>query len=164
MIKVIDDFLTEDEFFPVWETLMGPYMVWHYNNYVTDKGNPNNGFQFISYFFRHNDGFIGRHTNLIQPYCDKLGARQLIRIKANLRVRDTKRTREDYHVDFNLPCKSAIAYINTNNGYTEFETGEKVNSVANRVVIFDSHMRHAGVTCTDQNTRVVLNFNYFDYL
>ena len=55
---------------------------------------------------------------------------------------------------------TAILYLNTNNGYTEFKSGDKVKSVSNRVVVFDSNLKHRTVTCTDQKTRIVINFNY----
>ena len=50
--------------------------------------------------------------------------------------------------------------MNTNNGWTEFENGDRVDSVENRLVIFDSQMKHAGNTSTDQKIRVLINFNY----
>ena len=50
--------------------------------------------------------------------------------------------------------------MNDNNGYTLFEDGTKVESKENRVVIFDSQMRHAGIPCTDEKRRVVINFNF----
>jgi hypothetical protein len=53
-----------------------------------------------------------------------------------------------------------VYYINTNNGWTEFKKGGKVKSVENRMLIFDSSLEHMGVTCTDQKSRVVINFNY----
>ena len=57
--------------------------------------------------------------------------------------------------------KTAIFYINTNNGYTEFQSGVRVSSVANRVCIFDSNLKHRGVTRTEgEHQRVVVNFNY----
>ena len=33
-------------------------------------------------------------------------------------------------------------YLNDNDGYTEFETGEKVMSQTNTAVIFDTNLRH----------------------
>ena len=33
--------------------------------------------------------------------------------------------------------KTALFYLNTNDGYTKFESGEIVETVANRLVIFD---------------------------
>jgi hypothetical protein len=54
-----------------------------------------------------------------------------------------------------------VLYINSNNGFTIFEKdGEKINSVANRMVIFSADDRHSGTTCTDQQFRVVLNLNF----
>ena len=50
--------------------------------------------------------------------------------------------------------------MNTNNGYTEFEKGDIVESVENRMVIFDSNLKHQTVTCTDEKIRIVINFNY----
>jgi len=44
----------------------------------------------------------------------------------------------------------------------EFESnGMKVNSVENRLIIFDSNEKHRAVTTTDTSRRVVINFNYF---
>ena len=56
---------------------------------------------------------------------------------------------------------TSIFYVNTNNGYTEFEDGTKVESVENRLVTFSLNMKHRGTSCTDEKTRVVINFNYF---
>ena len=36
--------------------------------------------------------------------------------------------------------------MNTNNGYTKFETGEQVQSVENRLVTFSNHVQHTGST------------------
>ena len=67
------------------------------------------------------------------------------------------------HVDTNLEnIKTAVFYCNDNNGYTFFQNGKKVSSKANRIVIFDGHQKHCGVDCTDENVRVVINFNYFE--
>ena len=57
--------------------------------------------------------------------------------------------------------KTAVFYINTNDGYTEFESGVRVSSVANRVCIFDSNLEHRGTTHSEGgHQRVVVNFNY----
>ena len=56
---------------------------------------------------------------------------------------------------------TSIFYVNTNNGYTKFEDGTKVESVANRMLTFPANMKHIGTSCTDEQTRVVINFNYF---
>jgi len=52
-----------------------------------------------------------------------------------------------------------VLYLNTNNGYTLFEDGRQVDSVANRIVFFDATLPHSGVHCTDTEQRIVLNLN-----
>ena len=55
---------------------------------------------------------------------------------------------------------TAIYYLNTNNGYTEFEDGTKVDSVGNRLVVFPTNTTHRAAGQTDTNKRIVINFNY----
>ena len=56
--------------------------------------------------------------------------------------------------------RTSILYMNTNDGYTLFEDGTKVESVMNRLITFPYNMKHAGTTCTDVPFRMVINFNY----
>ena len=70
--------------------------------------------------------------------------------------------RHGFHVDFSyVGSKTAIYYVNSNNGYTEFEDGTKIESIKNRIVIFPSNLKHTGTTCTDRKIRTIVNFNYF---
>jgi hypothetical protein len=58
--------------------------------------------------------------------------------------------------------KTAIYYLNTNNGATRFEDGTEISSVENRFVVFDSDNSHTAVSCTDQKARFLINFNYYE--
>ena len=49
--------------------------------------------------------------------------------------------------------------MNTNNGFTLFENGEKVKSVANRLMIFDGLEKHCSVVQTDETARYIININ-----
>ena len=100
----------------------------------------------------------------------KLKVLAVHRIKANLELYtgDTAH-KSDFHIDWKNPSTQegnknmtvGIYYVNTNNGYTEFEDGTKVESVANRFVSFAGDLIHRGVSQTDTKERVVINFNYF---
>jgi Rps23 Pro-64 3,4-dihydroxylase Tpa1-like proline 4-hydroxylase len=59
---------------------------------------------------------------------------------------------------------TAIFYLNNNNGYTIFEDGSKVDSVENRLVVFNSNVMHSGVSQTDSKVRCVINLNYISEL
>ena len=67
--------------------------------------------------------------------------------------------RGGYHSDW-PNVTTAILYVNTNNGWTQFKSGGRVKCVKNRVVIFDSNLEHEGVTSTNEKVKVVINFNY----
>ena len=89
--------------------------------------------------------------------------KKLFKAKVNIRTRTSKIYGSEYHVDIIEKIeghKTAIYYLNTNDGYTLFKSGEKVKSVGNRLVVFDGQLYHYGTTCTDQNIRSVLNINY----
>ena len=67
------------------------------------------------------------------------------------------------HIDYiDVPTKACLFYINTNNGYTMFENGQKVPCLENRLAIFPNHMIHAGVSQTDTQVKVTLNLNYLN--
>ena len=99
------------------------------------------------------------HYHLIEPCIRQLRAKTIRRIKANLTTKTTSHEEGGYHTDYS-DIITAVYYINTNNGYTQFKDGTKVESVANRAVIFDSNLEHQGVGCTDEKRKVVINFNY----
>lgn len=103
----------------------------------------------------------------MKPVLDILNPRALVRIKANLQLRQKFQVESNYHTDLRKEqCRgitTAILYMNTNNGYTKFRNGGKVESVANRLVCFDAEEFHTGVACTDEPFRVVVNFNLFTF-
>ena len=85
----------------------------------------------------------------------------LVRIRAILYANQGEQIIHDKHRDYNFPHKTALLYLNTCNGFTEFEDGERVESVANRLVKFDGSKLHNSSTCTDQKVRAVISINYF---
>ena len=65
---------------------------------------------------------------------------------------------------FKVPTKTAIFYLNSNDGGTEFEHNNQiVNSVSNRMVVFPSYLKHRTIKHKDEEVfRYVLNLNYVD--
>jgi len=173
--QIIDNFLPEEQFNNLHNLMMGGGMIWHYSDVVDYDGDNEDRFQFSHLFFKPNEGFISPLPDLVRPFIDLLQIQVLIRIKANLNVKGQENNIDGkFHHDHNfvgsrlpdgtLTSYTAIYYVNTNNGYTLFKDGNyKVDSVANRLVIFDSSKLHKAVNCTDEKTRVVINFNYFTH-
>jgi hypothetical protein len=163
--KIIDNFLLPEEFNYLKEKmLLTPAIPWSYAPYVTlpDTGNPYD-FQFTHTFYR--DGsptsdLIGIMDSILR----KLNPSALVRIKANLQTRTDKIHTHEYHYDHeHFDGKIAIFYVNTNNGHTIFKDGTEIESIENRLVIFDGNTFHTGTTCTDQKVRCVINFMFYQW-
>jgi len=170
--QVIDNFLPEEHFNDLYDLMIGKGMIWNWNDVVDYKGGSKNQFQLTHTFYHPSKGFVSPLSDVVEPFIDILKVGCLIRIKANLTPRSEKNIESKFHYDHEfagsklpdgtLTSFTAIYYVNTNNGYTLFKDGNfKVDSVANRLVIFDSIKFHKGVRCSDEKRRVVINFNYF---
>jgi hypothetical protein len=159
-VKIIDNFLSNEEFNTLQNVICGNSFDWYYNDSITFK-EKNKDFQFIHYFYNNN--WRGSRFNLIEPILNFIKPFSLVRVKANLLTKTNNIVVNDFHTDFNNVnnLTTAIFYINTCNGYTLFIDGTKIDSIANRFVSFDSQLKHTGTSCTDKNIRVVINFNYF---
>ena len=157
-MKVIDNFLPDYYFRSLSNTILGDDFWWFYNEDTAIEGDGHS--HFINMFYKKNPVGPTESFPKIEPYLPFFKMKELCRIKANLAPRTIFHRKTGWHVD-NLPCSTtAILYMNTNNGWTEFKKRGRVKSVANRVVIFDSNLEHQGVTCTDKKRRVLINFNY----
>ena len=158
MIEIIDNFLPEEEFKSIQSFMMGGEFRWFY---VEGTATKDDGMYHMSHmFFQPEVGSNSEHLNMWNTFMNQVGAKQCTRIKANLTFKTPTIELTEYHIDYE-DIKTAIFYINTNNGYTEFESGVRVSSVANRVCIFDSNLKHRGTTHTEPDPRrIVVNFNY----
>ena len=94
-----------------------------------------------------------------------LNAKKLYRCKLNYGMRTVEPTIGGWHQDYiktkewpNL--KIALFYLNTNNGYTILEDGTKIESIENRLAIFDNTVIHTDCSQTDIQGRLVLNIAF----
>jgi len=169
-IKVVDDFLEKEEFEKISTLMSRDTFPWYYNDHIIRPGpqpfeslecEKKDNWQFIHLFYLENRVNSDYFESLL-PAIEKMGARALVRIKANCGARTEEPVLHGHHVDFDYEGgTTSVLYVNTNNGYTQFKTGETVGSFANRLVTFPSSTYHSGVSCTDEQVRMVINFNYF---
>ena len=164
-ILVLDNFLEPNEFNKV-SRYFNDYCQWQYSPFVTND--PHQGkvpaddeFQFVHVFWYPTKGIASDKFEHVSPVVNKLNPGILVRVKGNLNTRTPEVVQRDWHIDYDYGNKTAIYYINTCDGYTQFMHGEQVQSKSNRLVTFPSYLKHAGTTCTDQKRRVVLNLNYY---
>ena len=169
-MKIIDNFLPEDEFNIIYKTIYEDDFEWYFTDKIltTPYKNLPGRYQFCHNFLSDREGISSYHYPILNPILSKLGTYKLFRIKANLTLATHEHEPSGYHVDgfdknhgYPDNTLTAIYYINTCNGYTEFEDGTIVNSVANRFVSFPGNTLHRGVSQTDTKARIVINFNYW---
>tara|TARA_B100000131_G_scaffold276679_1_gene280022 strand:+ start:453 stop:953 length:501 start_codon:yes stop_codon:yes gene_type:complete len=162
-MKVVDNFLPIEQFNKIQSTLLSNFFPWYWYDDSTYEGDGDD--QLVHNFIT--EGKI--HSDFFHLFNDSdcfklLNVDMLYKHKANLNYKRKKHHIGFYHTDFSDSNENilttSIMYINTNNGYTMFQDGTKVKSIANRMVIFDCSTRHAAVTCTDEMRRVVVNFNF----
>ena len=95
------------------------------------------------------------------PVVRKLGGESLIRIKGNLYPNTETLHEHPMHTDFPFSHTSAILYLNTCDGYTKLVDGTKIDSIANRILLFDASKKHCSTTTTNVSARINININYF---
>ena len=162
--KIIDNLLTQEDLSKLQQHMMGePQISWTYNPHVNTPGTSEPfDFQFTHTFYLNSRPVTA--VNLVDPILMHLNPSALVRIKANLMTRTNKLVIHDYHQDHPyFDGKIAIFYVNTNDGYTMFKDGTKIESLENRLVIFDGNILHTGTSCTDQKVRCLINFMYYQW-
>ena len=164
-MKIEDNFLGQSEFDKIQEGMMGYSFPWEFYDFI-DNEYDKDKFQF-THFFYSNSVQTGDSIQLMNPILEVLNPVSLYRIKANLLTRLPTIVENTSHIDMSYLSEeklkqwtTSIFYVNTNNGYTVFEDGTKVESIANRMLTFPANMKHTGTSCTDENIRIVINFNY----
>ena len=150
MIEVKENFLAQSDLKDLKDILLDPSFAWALNHGVSY---PQDGHIQFTHTIYRDDEFKSTFTlGGLDIFKEKLGIVSLVRAKVNLLPRANPPS--------NL--KTAIVYLNTNNGYTKFETGEKITSKENTLVIFDAKTKHSGTTNScDAPYRIVFNLNYF---
>lgn len=155
--NVIDNFLPEDEFSILANSISGMYFPWFYSDGKVYDGDGYD--QFYHMFYNFSTGVKSDHISLIQPLLKKMGSNQIYKAKVNMNLKRIFNRKTRYHIDMEN-VTTAIFYISTNNGGTKFKGGPFIKSEANRIVFFNSNIMHRGICCSDEKKRLVININY----
>ena len=184
-LKVYNNFLDQLEYQKLYENLLVYDFPWYYvstQSYPEDVGDIfDTHLTHVVYekALEHSSNFREVFDTLVEKatHC-VYGAflpDRILRVKCNLLLAQHKQTMSAWHTDyssddiplayFNSPLTqgkgtTAIYYLNTNNGYTEFKEDEKSLSEENKLIIFDTEKEHRAVRQTDTKSRIVVNINF----
>jgi hypothetical protein len=177
-IEIYDNFLEEQSLKELQEIIYGgdelkSTFPWYYFPYKVFEDNTENLTVNVKYNFQLNHIFymrdepISSYFDLVVSMLDQFDPISILRIKANLNpVAENNTELFGMHEDFdrltkkNVKYKTAIFYVNTNNGKTVFENGTVIDSIENRMIVFNGSLKHTATTHSDTKTRCVINFNY----
>jgi len=154
-MKVIDNFLDQDSFNHFKNIITGQYFPWYFNNQKVLDDNHLDNYQFVNTFKDGNTAMP-----LLDVFKEKLNVSNFLRAKLNCTTKTNKIFEFKSHRDLDVNCLVSIFYINSNNGYTKFENGQKIESIENRLITFDNNLKHNGTSSTNSQTRIVLNLCY----
>ena len=170
-IKVKNELLDKNNFFNIKNILYSNTFQWgltecinvNYKNSYTSVCDDIDNYIFSTTFYGNNKIMNNYYEQIILPFYNVLNIRSLMRARVTFCPRNEKIIKHGFHIDdSNIDdSTTAVFYVNNNDGYTEFENGNKVNSVENSIVTFPTSYLHTGTTCTNKSGRITINLNYY---
>ena len=164
MHKVIDNVLEDDYYTDIKSTLFNDKVFpWFWGDSQLSAGDT---FYFYHVFYVNNRP-NSPYFDVLQPIFNALDVQSLLNVRANL-VTNTqgvgfnKKHRDNYTRD--CDHKTAIFHLTTNNGKTVLcydDREEEIDTVENRLLMFDASTEHYSKHQTDEDRRVLLNINYY---
>lgn len=188
-MRIIDNFLPEEDFKRLQDFVLSREMPWFYSDYVSlDLGHgitdPN-----AQETFGFNHDCYDRSHQLRTPVLEHMAPMikriteldgsdiQIQRIRLSLKTLKAGFTKDNYnlpHVDLLTPHKSLIFYVNDSDGdtfifneynhngefYDTFTVKDRVSPKANRALIIDGSQYHTASNPIETTRRVILNVNY----
>jgi len=187
-INVIDDFLPEEEFKKLKDSIVwnNEFPLYFQNSVSASSPDDNcedNGFWnwYATHILYKGDSYDQNFNNTNVDYKEKfvLSTRfkeiydvfiprfkemgiytSLCRIKVNMYPYTSEVMEHNSHYDTSIPHKGVLFSLNTCNGFTKLHEGTKIDSVENRLLIFHPHYIHNSSTTSDSSARYNINFNF----
>ncbi len=164
-LKIKDNFLDSDHLQEI-DKLVHTNFPWYLNKEQVTGAD--DGYWFGHIIYDEDVPKSDLYNPLIKIFKSYLKYISLCRIHVNLVVRQETPSISAFHTDLDLHSKdeekitTAIFYLNTCNGVTEFKDGDKVDTVRNRLIMFPTNTSHRAIGQTDTDERIVLNFNFIN--
>ena len=157
--KIIDNFLDKESFYKIKNILESPDINWFYREHMTS-----NDMCYFSHSFFKDNVIHSSFFNILKPLLKKINCVSLIAVRANMTINKKDSYESLWHTDYSYKnSKTAILYLTTCNGKTVLDKKEKIeiNSIENRILIFNTTIYHKLISATNTKRRIVINLNYF---
>tara|TARA_R100001086_G_scaffold139079_1_gene72916 strand:- start:113 stop:598 length:486 start_codon:yes stop_codon:yes gene_type:complete len=161
-MRVVKNYLNKEYFNKLKATFADPHPDLPF--YIQRRvAHPTGAIDKQHFYFTHllfNNSIKSDYYTLLKPFLEKLKIKALMRVKVNLFPRTDTLLHHHPHYDYPFKHKALVFSLNTCDGGTRI--GKKfIPSIENQAFFFDASNSHNSTTCTDQQARINLNFNYF---
>ena len=155
--REIKNFLPDEEFKALRKIMFSKELPWYYRNEQTFSDRFYFNHSFYQWYTETSDLF-----EYVKPILHKLKVNMLSEVRANLILKDKEHHQSGWHCDRDFDCNTAIFYMNTNNGHTLLgeKNSTKIECEENKMLIFNSKIKHCAVSQTNKVRRIVININY----
>ncbi|UNH61174.1 DNA endonuclease V [Synechococcus phage S-SZBM1] len=166
-MQVIDDFLPEEVFTTLCDATINnrDFPLFYDVKLESSSVDPTYNFQYVHKFYDDDQPASPYYDVIENIFSQRLGVKSWIRIKLNMTFSTPTCIEWGSHTDVPVEwnSKTAIFYLNSNNGYTKILDAPcaTIESVQNRLLIFDGKLQHTAASSTSYGRRFVINFNYF---
>jgi len=162
---VIDNFLSNEKFNLIHNCLTSDNFPWYFQSNISFKNDKTQSYNFyMTHRIYDEERPLSNHFELIKnTLLESIYVKSLIRIKANLYL--PSRGKEVYHHakhrDGVFKHQGALFYLTNCDAPTTMDDGYEVQSVENRLLLFDATSPHSSSSPTNSSHRVTINFNYW---
>jgi translation initiation factor RLI1 len=163
--QIIDNYLSEEKIQNLKNSLMSPNFPYYFQDSVSVFSNTDPKYYFNHSLYYYNSVQSWFYTQIMNPILENLQPKTLLRAKVNCFCREKTNYIHEFHVDDSNPHKVGLLSINTNNGKTILKIDNElieIDSVENRMIIFNGSISHAPMSQTDTKIRVNVNFNFLE--
>jgi len=166
-MNLYKNLLSDIDFNNLIDVLTSKYFPWYFYKTSLNDGKYTNDFMFVHTFYEKQVGINSPEFINILPLLNKVSATigtkhtDLLRIKANLYTNQNKNITHEEHTDYpDLDSYTTAVYnLTTCNGATKFEN-KLEPSIANSLLVFDGNTMHSGITQSDTDIRLLVNFDF----
>jgi hypothetical protein len=163
---VYDNFLNAEEY-GIIKQYLGPggAFPWRLGSRINAHDESNDDMYFATMIYHsYEDGWKNDiDSKPFQFISSKIHIESLFRIKANLYFPSKTKEVQHHapHRDSNFKHQGALFFLTTCDAPTTMEDGTKIESIENRLLLFDPTSMHSSSSPTNAPYRVTINFNYF---
>ena len=181
-IKVFDNFLIKSYHEQILQMMSGDYFPWYYyDNITVEETNNLNEYGFSHMFWDEETGpRNSTQSCLIKSallqIMDIAECNRIIRSRGKMITHTGKKFTHHPHVDYHFPHIASIYYVNDSDGDTIFynqrvnhineinnlnlQEYKRVSPKANRLVVFEGDIVHAGSSPFNFKNRILINSDF----